>query len=377
MKKFKEFTADLEIYSPGRINLIGEHIDYNGGHVLPAAIDKTIHFKFKKRNDNKIHVQSNRFDDSLIIEIKNLKKSAILWHNYLIGVLFYINELCSEKITGLECNFMSNVPIGSGISSSAALECGFAKGINELFNLELTNDQIISICQRAEHNFAGTKCGIMDQYAIINGTYNHFLLLNCQTISHELVPGHLLNHTIILLNSNISHNLSSSEYNIRTQECQSALKTIQTKYPDYKFLCDIPIDIITGFKEILSTEQYNRAIFTSQENQRTLNAVNYLKAGTINQLGKLLYESHNGLKNLYEVSCNELDFLVEFTSNISEVSGARMMGGGFGGCTINLVRNDYIDKFIELISDAYFNKFNIDLTPHIVKINDGVKIIKT
>ena len=375
MEIFTNFSPDVEVESPGRINLIGEHIDYNGGYVLPAAIDKVIHFKFKKREDNLIHVQSMAFDNPLKIEINKLVKSPISWHNYLIGVLYYINHLYPDKIQGFDCVFKSNLPVGSGISSSAALECGFAKGVNELLKLKLSNEEIISLCQRAEHDFAGTKCGIMDQYAVINGLDNHFLLLNCQKITHKLVPAKLLNHKIVLLNTNVSHNLSTSEYNLRTQECQSALDSIQIKYPEYNFLCDIPVKIISEFKTNLSFKEYKRAVFASEENQRTLQAVDFLKDGNVLELGNLLYSSHKGLKDLYEVSCKELNFLVEFTRNISSVTGARMMGGGFGGCTLNIVKEDYVHQFINDISQAYLKKFNIKLTPHIVKTSNGVKVL--
>ena len=375
MEKFLNFLPDIEVESPGRINLIGEHIDYNGGFVLPAAIDKVIHFKFKKRKDNLIHVQSMAFDNPLKIEINRLDKSLISWHNYLIGVLYYINLLCPEKIQGFDCVFKSNLPVGSGISSSAALECGFAKGVNELLKLNLSNQEIISLCQRAEHDFAGTKCGIMDQYTVINGLDNHFLLLNCQKITHKLVPSQLFNHKIVLLNTNISHNLSTSEYNVRTQECQSALDSIKLKYPEYEFLCDVPIEIINEFKTNLTYKEYKRAVFTSEENQRTLKAVDFLKDGDVVKLGNLLYNSHEGLRDLYEVSCKELDFLVDFTIKNSSVKGARMMGGGFGGCTLNIVKEDYVDLFINDISQAYLEKFNIKLTPHIVKTSNGAKVL--
>ena len=215
----------------------------------------------------------------------------------------------------------------------------------------------------------------MDQYAVINGIDNHFLLLNCQKITHKLVPAKLLNHKIVLLNTNIFHNLSTSEYNVRTQECQSALDSIKLKYLEYKFLCDVPIEIINEFKTNLSFKEYKRAVFTSEENQRTLKAVDYLKNEDVVQLGNLLYSSHEGLRDLYEVSCKELDFLVDFTTNISSVKGARMMGGGFGGCTLNIVKEDYVDLFINDISQAYLEKFNIKLTPHIVKTSNGAKVL--
>ena len=296
-----------------------------------------IHFKLKKE-DNLIHVESIGFENPLKTEINNLNKSAISWHNYLIGVLHYIN-LRPNKIQGFDCIFKSNLPVGSGISSSAALECGFAKGVNELLKLNKQSGHYFT-CQRAEHDFAD-KCGIMDQYAVINGLKT-ILLLNCQKITHEIVPAKLLDHKIVLLNTNISHDLSTSEYNLRTQECQSALDFIQVKYPEYKFLCDVPIAVLNEFKTNIPLNQYKRAVFTIDENQRTLKAVNFLKGGDIIQLGKLLYSSHEGLRDLYEVSCKELDFLVEFTRNISSIKGARMMGGGFGGCTLNIVKEDYI-----------------------------------
>ena len=376
MKEFNEFISDVEVASPGRINLIGEHIDYNGGHVLPASIDKKIVFKFRKRNDHKISIKSGAYESIFMTDLLHLENKSVSWHSYLTGVLYYFKEICPENLSGFDCIFVSEIPIGSGVSSSAALECGFAKGLKELFNLKISDEEITLICQKAEHNFVGTKCGIMDQYAVINGKANHFLLLDCQTIKSSLIPANLDGYQLILLNTNVSHNLSTSEYNKRTQECKSALEKINIAYPEHKFLCDVPAEVIKNYKNQLLVNEYKRALYVSEENERTIKAAKYLMEGEISELGKLLYSSHQGLRDLYKVSCKELDFLVDFTLGLRQVVGARMMGGGFGGCTINLVHENFVQEFLDKIKIAYSQKFNINLTTHLVHIHNGVEILK-
>lgn len=376
MKEFNEFISDVEVASPGRINLIGEHIDYNGGHVLPASIDKKIVFKFRKRNDHKISIKSGAYESIFVTDLLHLENKSVSWHSYLTGVLYYFKEICPENLSGFDCIFVSEIPIGSGVSSSAALECGFAKGLKELFNLKISDEEITLICQKAEHNFVGTKCGIMDQYAVINGKANHFLLLDCQTIKSSLIPANLDGYQLILLNTNVSHNLSTSEYNKRTQECKSALEKINITYPEYKFLCDVPAEVIKNYKNQLLVNEYKRALYVSEENERTIKAAKYLMEGEISELGKLLYSSHQGLRDLYKVSCKELDFLVDFTLGLRQVVGARMMGGGFGGCTINLVHENFVQEFLDKIKIAYSQKFNINLATHLVHIHNGVEILK-
>ena len=376
MKEFNEFISDVEVASPGRINLIGEHIDYNGGHVLPASIDKKIVFKFRKRNDQKIFIKSGAYESIFVTDLLHLENKSISWHSYLTGVLYYFKEICPENLSGFDCIFDSEIPIGSGVSSSAALECGFAKGLKELFNLKISDEEITLICQKAEHKFVGTKCGIMDQYAVINGKANHFLLLDCQTIKSSLIPANLDGYQLILLNTNVSHNLATSEYNKRTQECKSALEKINITYPEYKFLCDVPAEVIKNYKNQLLVNEYKRALYVSEENERTIKAAKYLMKGEISELGKLLYSSHQGLRDLYKVSCKELDFLVDFTLGLRQVVGARMMGGGFGGCTINLVHENFVQEFLDKIKIAYSQKFNINLATHLVDIHNGVEILK-
>ena len=376
MKEFNEFTSDVAVASPGRINLIGEHIDYNGGHVLPASIDKKIIFKFRKRNDHKILIKSGAYKSIFVTDLLHLENKSTSWHSYLTGVLYYLKETCPENLSGFDCIFVSEIPIGSGVSSSAALECGFAKGLKELFNLKISDEEITLICQKAEHNFVGTNCGIMDQYAVINGKANHFLLLDCQTIRSSLIPANLAGYQLILLNTNVSHNLSTSKYNKRTQECKSALEKINIAYPEYKFLCDVPAEVIKNYRNKLRINEYKRALYVSEENERTIKAAKYLMEGEFSELGKLLYSSHQGLRDLYNVSCRELDFLVDFTLGLSQVVGARMMGGGFGGCTINLVNENFVKDFLDEIKIAYSKKFNINLATHLVDIHNGVEILK-
>jgi galactokinase len=369
----KDFKSDVVIESPGRINLIGEHIDYNGGHVLPAAIDKKITLKFRKNGTNACEIYSKNFKSSFKLNLNQLKRSEVEWQNFVLGVLYHIDSLKPNELHGFDCIIESDLPLGSGISSSAALECGMAKGVNELFNLELTDSQIIKLSRDAEHTFVGTKCGIMDQFAVVMGKKNQLILLDCQSLDYEMIEANFSPYIVVLLNTNVSHNLASSEYNVRRDECQTALKAIQKKYPKYRHLTDVPVKITKEFKSVLPQKIYNRALYVTQENKRTLEAVNRLKNDKLNDFGELLYKSHYGLQNLYEVSCKELDFLVNATKELDYVIGSRMMGGGFGGCTINLVHQDHVKEFVDNISAVYEEKFNIQFTSMLTTIGDGTK----
>jgi len=363
---------EIEIHSPGRINLIGEHVDYNGGHVLPASIDKKIVLKFRKREDKTAVVYSKNIDSGFSVDLTKLEKSNNQWHNYVLGVIYHIEQLKPNSVKGFDCYLDSNIPLGSGVSSSAALECGIAKGLDQLFNIGLTDVEIVTLSRDAEHTFVGTKCGIMDQFAVVKGKDNHLLLLNCETLEHNLIPADFGDYRLLLLNTNVSHNLASSEYNVRREECDTAMEVIQKQYPEYNFLCNMQPEVIKEFVSSLPAKVYDRALYASQENQRTLKAVEALKGKNIKEFGKLMYASHEGLSTLYEVSCKELDFLVDYTKNLNYVLGSRMMGGGFGGCTINLLHKDQLDNFINEISNAYHKEFEVNLTPIAVNISDGV-----
>ena len=375
MLDINSFKPEVVIKSPGRINLIGEHIDYNGGHVLPAAMDKKITLYFRENKTNSCEVLSSNFKSSFTVNLDKLERSEVEWQNFILGVLFHINVLKPNAIKGFDCIIESNLPLGSGISSSAALECGVAKGVDELFNLGLTDLEIITLSRDAEHTFVGTKCGIMDQFAVVKGKKNHFILLNCETLDFELIEANFSPYKVVLLNTNVSHSLASSEYNVRRDECNMALVAIQKKYPHYKFLTEIPPKVIKEFKKVLPEKIYNRALYVTLENKRTLDAVKCLRKKDLKGFGDCLYKSHYGLQNLYEVSCKELDYLVDATKELDYVIGSRMMGGGFGGCTINIVHEDKVVEFIENISAAYEEKHNIKLSSILTTISDGVKRI--
>ncbi|GMN10739.1 galactokinase [Croceitalea sp. MTPC9] len=365
--------SDVVIESPGRINLIGEHIDYNGGLVLPAAIDKKVTLYFKKSINKKCRVHSKSFDDDFVIDLNKIKVSDKEWHNYFLGVIYFIQQKFPNSINGFDCVVESDLPIGSGVSSSAALECGIAKGLSELFDIGLSNEEIIIISRDAEHHFVGTKCGIMDQFAVVMGQKEKLIKLDCENLSFEYIPASMKDFKIVLLNSNVSHNLATSEYNLRRKECEIGLKKIQKKYPKYNSLAKVPLKIIDEFKEAVSAVNYNRLSYVSEENTRTIKASKALIDGSIEKFGSYLFESHDGLKNKYQVSCDELDFLVGIGKGFDGVVGARMMGGGFGGCTINIVQENKVEAYIEEASKKYHTKFGISLSPFIVGIGNGVQ----
>ena len=369
-----EQPYNLTINSPGRINLIGEHTDYNNGFVLPTAIDKKIQFKFKKNGDpTTCNVYSKNFDTSFSFDLKTIKPSEQQWENYILGVIFEIQQL-SDKLQGFDCMFTSDIPVGSGISSSAALECGLAFGLNELFNLGFSKITLVEIGQRAEHNYVGTKCGIMDQFASVMSKAGHVILLDCESLEYEHVPIQIKPYKILLLNTNVSHNLADGEYNKRRSLCEQGVAIIKKKYPEVTSLRNVSSEMLAEFKETFTEDMYNKCTYVVEEKTRVLDAVAALKNNKLAVLGANMYATHSGLSNLYEVSCPELDFLVDFSKNYDAVIGARMMGGGFGGCTINIIHQDEVAAFTAAASEAYFNEFNIKLTAFEANPSEGTAI---
>ncbi|SNZ01743.1 galactokinase [Flagellimonas pacifica] len=373
-KKHIEPKPRVQIVSPGRINLIGEHTDYNNGYVLPAAIDKCIFFKIEK-NGSKFNctITSDHYPDALSVDLRAIKKSEITWENYILGVL---DELLKggKGIEGFDCMIKSELPIGSGLSSSAALECGLTSGLNELFQLGMTKEEIALLSQAAEHNFVGTKCGIMDQFASVFGKQDHVIRLDCKSRKYKYISAELDPYAIILLNSNVAHQLASSEYNTRRLECEKGVAIIRENFPNVESLRDVDLDMLEYCSWFLDDVVFNRCSFVLAENKRVLAAANALKKCDLVKLGSLLYQSHEGLRDLYDVSCAELDFLVEYSKRYKEVLGARLMGGGFGGCTLNLVHKDAVTNYLIDISQAYFDRFNIELTPIEIALENGTKI---
>ena len=374
MNEFDITDYNLIVDSPGRINIIGEHTDYNNGFVLPTAIDKKIQFKFRKNNSSSTcTIFSANFNTSFSFDLNNISKSDEQWENYVLGVIYEIQQL-TDKLEGFDCTLESSIPIGSGISSSAALECGLAFGLNELFNLNLSKLTIVELSQRAEHNYVGTKCGIMDQFASVMSKKDHVILLDCQSLEFEYVPIKIEPFKILLLNTNVSHNLASGEYNLRRSQCEKGVEIIKQKYPQVNSLRDVSRKMLDEAKSLMPAIVFNRCSYVVEEQQRVLNSVIALKNNKLGDLGNYMYQTHDGLQNNYEVSCPELDFLVDYSKNFEAVLGARMMGGGFGGCTINLVHSDAVDSFIAHASEAYFNEFNIKLTAFEAMPSEGTTL---
>ncbi|PCJ98957.1 MAG: galactokinase [Flavobacteriaceae bacterium] len=381
LRAYNEFftpeESDIIIEAPGRINLIGEHIDYNGGHVLPAAINRKITIRLKKNgHENICTIFSSSYNCKFDLDLHNIKKSNVLWENYILGVIHFIHLLKPNSLLGFDCIIDSDLPMGAGISSSAAFECGFAAGLNNLFNLELTDIEIITVSQSAEQTFVGTNCGIMDQFSVVKGRKNKLIFLNCNTLDFKYINADFDPYNIILLNTNVSHTLSESEYNTRRDECKIVLDLINKNGNQFECLADVPKQILMLYKNSMSKKEYDRALYVVQENNRVIKATQALENNNMEAFGKLLYQSHLGLKNLYEVSCVELDFLVDYSTKHKEVIGSRMMGGGFGGSTVNLIHKDYVNSYIENVSKAYKEEFSISLTPIIVSVDNGVAIKK-
>jgi len=368
-KFFKTDNPAVLVKSPGRINLIGEHTDYNHGFVMPTAIDKKIYFELRKNDTpSSCSIYSETFKFRLNFDLKIIEKSNSTWENYILGV---VNELQkrSKKLEGFDCYIKSELPIGAGISSSAALECGLASGLNKLFDLNLSKQEIVNLSQAAENNFVGSQCGIMDQYASVMSIKDHLILLDCLSLEAEFIPANFKSCKILLINSKVSHSIADGEYNTRRKECESALEIIQNQHEEVKTLRDVTLELLDSCKSQLSEKQSNRVLYVLQENKRVLEAANLLKSGELQAFGKLMFQSHNGLRDLYEVSCRELDFLVKFSAEKDFIYGSRMMGGGFGGCTINLIEEANIADFTEDVSIAYQKEFNI--IPEMITVVPG------
>ena len=372
-KVFEEkFAEDPRLfYSPGRINLIGEHIDYNDGFVMPAAIDKGIFFAIALNNSEKINCYSIDFDESISVPLSEVKKMDG-WKNYVLGVVNEFQKL-NLGIKGFDCAFGGDIPIGGGLSSSAALEGGISFGLNEICNFKMNRKDLALLGQRAEHNFPGVMCGIMDQYANMMGKKNSVMLLDTKNIANEYIPLNIEEYEIILINTKVHHSLAGSEYNQRREECQKGLGILKKGLRVQSFRDIKNSDQLLPFKSEMGNRIYNRCLFVVEEILRTKRAANLLKENDLIGFGKLMFQTHEGLKNLYEVSCKELDFLVDAVKDNNDVIGARLMGGGFGGSTINIVKQDGVKLFLSKILPAYKKQFNIDAESYDVKVVGGTR----
>ncbi len=365
---------ELLIKAPGRINLIGEHTDYNQGLVLPAAIDKAFFYAFKKNDSNTVRALAIDVDQYFEIDLLQLNKVDKAWANFFIGLLIQL-KLKDLKISGFDCAFHSTIPIGGGMSSSSALECGFLSGVNTLFDLDLESWKMILMSQKSNHEFLGIKGGILDQFSSMMGKKDHCMLLDCASQEFQYYELTTPNHSWVLFNTMVQHDHLTGDYNNGPEECEMARQQISASYRSIQHLSELNSKDLPFIS--LPSHLMDRVQFIVNENTRVKKFVTALQQNNIHELGLLLYQSHEGLKNKYRVSCKELDLLIELSRNDDHILGARMMGGGFGGCTINLINSDNLNQSIQKITLDYQARIGIKPEAYIVRPEDGVKRIST
>ena len=379
MKKFEELFGSTEdagfYFSPGRVNLIGEHTDYNGGHVFPCALTLGTYGIAKKRSDRILRLYSMNLDHLGVItatldDLTN--KPEYNWANYPLGVVWAFKEKGHTITSGFDMVIWGNIPNGSGLSSSASLEVLTGVILTDLFEIkDLSMTDLALIGQYSENNFNGCNCGIMDQFAVAMGKKDHAIFLDTSDLSYEYAPCVLDGAKIVITNSKVKHSLVDSAYNDRRNECAAALKALQSEL-DIQALGDLTPEEFEAHKSLIKDEiQLQRAKHAVYENQRTIDAVTALKAGDIESFGKLMNQSHISLRDDYDVSCEEIDILVDLAWKIPGVLGSRITGGGFGGCTVSIVKDESIDTFIETIGKTYLEKVGHEAEFYTVDIGDG------
>lgn len=369
-EKFGEETP--KVYTaPGRINLIGEHTDYNGSFVFPGAVDKGITAAIRLNGTNKVRAYALDLDEysEFGFNEEDIPKEG--WAKYIFGVCREIIKR-GGKIEGFDTVFSGNVPLGAGMSSSAALECTYAYALNDMLNLGIDKFELAKIGQATEHNYVGVKCGIMDQFISLFGKKGHLVRLDCKTMKYEYFPFDPQGYRLVLLDTQVKHELASSAYNKRRESCERVVAAIRKNHPEVEFLRDANMDMLNEVKNDISEEDYKRAKYVIEETQRVLDVSEALQKGDYETVGKKMYETHEGMSKLYEVSCEELDFLNDIAKKCG-VTGSRVMGGGFGGCTINLVKDELHDKFIEDAKAQFKTKYGYEPKVYDVVISDGAR----
>ena len=377
--KFKElfgYEAESKFFSPGRVNLIGEHTDYNGGHVFPCAIHKGTYALVKKRDDKKFRMYSENFENLGIIEflldnLVNEKKHK--WVNYPKGVVKMFIEAGYKIDSGFDVLFYGNIPNGSGLSSSASIEIVTSIILKDLYNLDIDMVEMVKLSQKAENQFIGVNSGIMDQFAVGMGKKDNAILLDCNTLKYSYAPVILKDEVLVIGNTNKKRGLADSKYNERRAECEEALKDLQ-KELDIQSLGELSIEEFNKSEKLIKNEiNRKRAKHAVYENQRTIKAQKELMEGNLKEFGRLMNESHVSLRDNYEVTGIELDTMVEITWNQEGVIGSRMTGAGFGGCTISIVKKNAVDKFIANVGKEYKERVGLNADFYVVNISDGAK----
>ena len=375
-EKFKSLFGDnyMVYTSPGRVNLIGEHTDYNGGFVFPGAIDKGIYAAINPNGTDKVRAYSADYNEQVEFGMNEEDAPKESWARYIFGVCREMKKRGFEP-KGFDTVFVGDVPLGAGMSSSAALESTFANALNEIFNLNIDRFELARIGQSTEHNYCGVKCGIMDQFASVFGKKGHLMRLNCATMEFEYFPFNPEGYKVVLLDTVVKHELASSAYNKRRESCENACAHIKARHPEVNFLSDATMEMLDEVKSEISEEDYKRAVYVIGEKQRVLDVCDALEKGDYDTVGDRMFGTHYGMSKEYEVSCEELDFLNDVAKQCG-VTGSRVMGGGFGGCTINLVKEELYDGFIATAKKEYLAKFNREPKVYDVVISDGARRIK-
>ena len=369
------FGNDYMVYtSPGRVNLIGEHTDYNGGFVFPGAIDKGIYAAINPNGTDKVRAYSLDYDGQAEFGMNEEDAPKESWARYIFGVCREMKKRGFEP-KGFDTVFVGDVPLGAGMSSSAALESTFANALNDIFNLNIDRFELARIGQSTEHNYCGVKCGIMDQFASVFGKKGHLMRLNCATMEFEYFPFNPEGYKVVLLDTVVKHELASSAYNKRRESCENACAHIKARHPEVNYLSDATMAMLDEVKAEISEEDYMRAVYVIGEKQRVLDVCDALEKGDYATVGDRMFGTHYGMSKEYEVSCEELDFLNDVAKQCG-VTGSRVMGGGFGGCTINLVKEDLYDNFIATAKKEYLAKYNREPKVYDVVISDGARRIK-
>lgn len=366
----RHFGNEGQMYaSAGRINLIGEHTDYNGGFVFPGAIDKVIMAEIKPNGTDKVRVYSVDIDEYAEFGLEEADAPSQQWARYIFGVCREIIKRGGE-VKGFDAVFAGNVPLGAGLSSSAALESCFAFALNDMFNAnKIDKFELALIGQSTEHNYCGVNCGIMDQFASVFGKAGNLMRLDCRSLEHEYYPFNPEGYRLVLLDSKVKHELVDSPYNKRRASCEHVASVIGVET-----LRDASMDDLEKVKDQISAEDYSRAKYVIEEKQRVLDVCDALQRGDYDTVGDRMYKTHEGMSKLYEVSCVELDYLNDIAKECG-VTGSRIMGGGFGGCTINLVKDDLYDKFIETAKAKFAEKYGHEPQVYDVVISDGARKI--
>ena len=371
---FGTYDYALAVRSPGRVNLIGEHTDYNEGFVLPAAVDKAAHFIVAPRLDGACRFYAADLDDHFSCEVHSIVKTEKGWPNYLLGILSELQH-DGHAIPGCDVVFGGDVPIGAGMSSSAAVECGFAFALNELFGLGLSKLELARLGQRAENRFVGVQCGIMDQFVNIFGEDRKVLKIDCRSLEFEYIPFERTDLNIVLCETESKRSLASSEYNVRRQQCEAGVGILRMHEPKVQSLRDVSEECLAAHRTEMAEVIHRRCFYVVRENARVLSACQDLERNDFRSFGTKMYQSHAGLRDDYQVSSPDLDFLVDAASSIEGVLGARMMGAGFGGCTINLVEQRHVAAFTEEMRERYRRRTGKPNNVYVTRIESGTALV--